>query len=83
MIYDCYAVVNHYGTMDFGHYTAFIKHWKKDDKSGKKEWYLYNDTNVNMIKKETVVTSAAYILFYRCRDWHEANIDGCDFEAMK
>ena len=25
LIYDCYAVSNHYGSMGFGHYTAFCK----------------------------------------------------------
>ena len=25
MIYDCYAVSNHFGNMGFGHYTAFAK----------------------------------------------------------
>jgi len=25
LIYDCYAISNHYGNMGFGHYTAFIK----------------------------------------------------------
>jgi len=25
MIYDLYGVINHYGSMNFGHYTSFVK----------------------------------------------------------
>ena len=28
-IYDLYAVSNHYGSMGFGHYTAFAMNWRE------------------------------------------------------
>lgn len=38
LIYDLYAVSNHYGTLNFGHYTAIAK----NHYNGK--WYDYNDS---------------------------------------
>lgn len=40
LIYDCYAVSNHFGNMGFGHYTAFAV----NPMNGK--WYEYDDSNV-------------------------------------
>jgi|TARA_B110000285_G_C14883125_1_gene494909 hypothetical protein len=53
-----------------------------------KKWYEYDDSNVREISKanlqQTVVTNAAYNLFFRRRDWHEANIEnGVDFDKIK
>jgi ubiquitin C-terminal hydrolase len=81
MIYDCYAVSNHFGNMGFGHYTAFAK----NPLTGK--WYEFDDSRVSGIKdsnlKSTVVTSAAYNLFYRRRDWHEKNMaEGVNFDKL-
>lgn len=81
MIYDCYAVSNHYGNMGFGHYTAYAKNPNTD------RWYEFDDSRVQQISedrvKHTVVTDAAYNLFYRRRDWHERNIkEGISFEQM-
>ena len=68
MIYDCYAVSNHYGAMGYGHYTAFARSIHND------KWYEFDDSMVSEISaenaKEKVVTDAAYSLFYRRRDWH-------------
>ncbi|XP_039281814.1 ubiquitin carboxyl-terminal hydrolase 4 isoform X2 [Nilaparvata lugens] len=57
--YDLYAVSNHYGTMESGHYTAYCLN---PDQS---RWYEFNDTDVIEIQDKNVRTSAAYILFYR------------------
>jgi ubiquitin carboxyl-terminal hydrolase 4/11/15 len=81
MIYDCYAVSNHFGNMGFGHYTAFAKN-PLDDK-----WYEFDDSSVTPIKQsnleETIITGAAYNIFYRRRDWHEKNKkEGIDFDTM-
>jgi ubiquitin C-terminal hydrolase len=54
--YNLYAICNHFGTMDYGHYTAYCKH--------QDTWYDYDDTLVNEISFENVVTNNAYILFY-------------------
>jgi ubiquitin C-terminal hydrolase len=80
MIYDCYAVSNHYGNMGFGHYTAYGKNPLNQ------QWYEFDDSRLQQIKenpKEHVCTGAAYNLFYRRRDWHEKNIkEGCNFEDI-
>lgn len=57
-IYDLYGVCNHSGGALGGHYTAYIK-----NANGK--WYEFNDTNVNEIKEEQVISPRAYCLFYR------------------
>ena len=59
LIYDLYAVSNHYGSLSNGHYTAFAK--------SKNEWYEFDDSNVNRIGESKVITEAAYILFYEKR----------------
>jgi ubiquitin carboxyl-terminal hydrolase 4/11/15 len=62
VIYDLYAVANHYGTMMGGHYTAFCKNFFDQ------KWYEFNDERVSRINEDEVVSSSAYVLFYRRRD---------------
>ena len=80
LIYDCYAISNHYGNMGFGHYTAFAKN-PIDNK-----WYEFDNSRVIKVQidaLENIVTNAAYNLFYRRRDWHQKNMtDGIDFELL-
>ncbi|XP_023033993.1 ubiquitin carboxyl-terminal hydrolase 2 isoform X2 [Drosophila willistoni] len=57
-IYQLYAVSNHYGTMEGGHYTAFCK------SANYKRWYKFDDQIVSTLDTSSVVSSAAYILFY-------------------
>ena len=58
LVYELYGVINHYGSMNFGHYTAYCKN------NGK--WKQYDDSKVSEINDENdVVTDAAYVLFYR------------------
>ena len=59
-IYDLIGVINHYGGESFGHYTAYCLNGKK--------WMEYNDEYVAEIKKDNIITNAAYVLFYRRRD---------------
>lgn len=40
LIYDCYAVSNHFGTSGFGHYTAYCKNPMD------KQWYEFDDSKV-------------------------------------
>lgn len=40
MIYDLFAVSNHYGGLGGGHYTATCKNYKNS------LWYDFNDSNV-------------------------------------
>jgi len=64
--YDLFAVVNHYGRMGFGHYTACARRW--NEKQMCKDWALFDDSTVKKnMSKEQVVTPAAYVLFYRRR----------------
>ena len=57
-VYDLFGVGNHSGGVSGGHYTACIK-----NANGK--WYIFNDTQVNEIKEEHVISTQAYCLFYR------------------
>ena len=82
MIYDLFAVDNHYGGLGGGHYTAFAQNFIDQN------WYEYNgksnleasyialvpndDFTDSAVSKRSnpenaVVTSAAYLLFYRRR----------------
>ncbi|KAJ8711987.1 hypothetical protein PYW08_008941 [Mythimna loreyi] len=56
--YNLYAVSNHYGSMEGGHYTAYCK------SSVYGKWYKYDDHVVTEIPASEVKSSAAYILFY-------------------
>ena len=55
--YDLYAVSQHYGGTGGGHYTACCKNFDK--------WYSYNDSSCSLTSASDVVSSAAYVLFYR------------------
>ncbi|MCJ1310555.1 CSN-associated deubiquitinating enzyme Ubp12 [Agyrium rufum] len=62
LVYDLFAVDNHYGGLGGGHYTAFAKNYNDD------AWYEYNDSQVSRRSDpKYVVTSSAYLLFYRRR----------------
>ena len=71
-IYDCFAVVNHYGRMGFGHYTAYARSWNEQGfVSSMDDWHLYDDSQVRTVHDErAVVSSAAYVLLYRRRIFH-------------
>lgn len=64
MIYDLYAIDNHYGRMGFGHYTAFAR---KLDTKTRDDWYHFDDSHVSSVRSSEVKTNAAYILFYQRR----------------
>ena len=59
--YDLYGVVNHYGSINSGHYTAFIKNRNK-------EWMVCDDSRVYKIDEKKVMHAYAYILFYICQE---------------
>lgn len=52
-IYDLCGVVNHYGALMGGHYTAFARHAA----SGK--WHLYDDNRVSEVR--SMVTSSSFV----------------------
>ena len=60
--YDLFAVSQHYGGTGGGHYTAICKNVDGN-------WYHYNDSSASRASPDNVVTSAAYVLFYRRKNW--------------
>ncbi|XP_063797176.1 ubiquitin carboxyl-terminal hydrolase 19 isoform X3 [Pseudophryne corroboree] len=68
-IYDLYAVINHYGGMIGGHYTAYAR--LPNDKNSQRNdvgWRLFDDSTVTTVDESQVVTRYAYVLFYRRRN---------------
>ena len=61
-LYDCIGVVNHYGDLGSGHYTAFAK----NPYDGK--WRQFDDNRVTIIEPRHVMTEHAYLLFYLRQD---------------
>ena len=59
-IYDLYAVSNHYGSTEYGHYTAFGLN--------REEWYKFDDSSVYKVDESQVCSTAAYVLFYKRKD---------------
>ena len=56
--YDLYGVIEHYGTLNQGHYTAICKN------DG--NWVSYNDSSIKIV--DTPVSKNAYVLFYKMKD---------------
>lgn len=56
--YDLYAVSNHFGSLNGGHYTASVR----NGFGGK--WHYFDDSRVTTITEKEAVTRAAYNLFY-------------------
>ena len=60
-VYDLYAVCNHSGSVQGGHYTSFVK-----NANGK--WYHFNDTSVSEVGVPSqIISPKAYCFFYRKR----------------
>lgn len=59
--------------MAFGHYTAFCKNG--DD------WYDFNDSSVSSVSSDSVVSSGAYVLYYKRKDFYPSG--NIDFESIK
>ena len=63
--YKLYAIINHTGSMNGGHYYSFIKQLNDDNKTFDDQWICCNDSQVNKISEEDAMSSEnAYILFY-------------------
>ncbi|XP_040443567.1 ubiquitin carboxyl-terminal hydrolase 43 [Falco naumanni] len=61
-LYDLYAVCNHHGSMQGGHYTAYCCNALDG------QWYSYDDSRVEGVQEAEVSTRSAYILFYQRRN---------------
>ncbi|KAI5807424.1 hypothetical protein DFH27DRAFT_608193 [Peziza echinospora] len=57
-VYDLYGVCNHYGTLNGGHYTSFVRN------SYDEVWNLFDDSKVSKVSTEEVVSKNAYVLFW-------------------
>ncbi|KAM3618056.1 uncharacterized protein V6R79_014556 [Siganus canaliculatus] len=57
VLYDLYAICNHAGTVNMGHYTACCL-----DENG---WCFYNDSSVTPVSENQLQTNQAYVLFYQ------------------
>uniref|UniRef100_A0A8C5R3A9 ubiquitinyl hydrolase 1 n=1 Tax=Leptobrachium leishanense TaxID=445787 RepID=A0A8C5R3A9_9ANUR len=62
VLYDLYAVCNHHGSLQGGHYTAYCRN------SLDGRWYGYDDSNVEHVMEDEVCTRGAYLLFYQKRN---------------
>ena len=56
--YELFGICNHSGGCLGGHYTSFVK-------NANNKWYHFNDTIVNEIKPEQLITNKAYCYFYK------------------
>lgn len=56
--YRLYAIIEHAGTLEAGHYDTIIYQNQKD------KWFKFIDQNVQIIKKEKAHSQDAYVLFY-------------------
>lgn len=56
--FELYAVANHEGSLQYGHYYA-------DCKKSNGNWYRFNDAQVTEIGEDALRGEAAYVLFYR------------------
>ena len=67
--YNLFAVCNHYGSLGGGHYNAYALN------AITKKWYLFDDSAVSNINENEIVSSSAYVLFYRREDVDPLKID--------
>jgi len=58
-IYELYAIINHMGSYELGHYTSFCKNLNGS-------WYYYDNNNVSKVNIK-VSSSNYYMLFYRLK----------------
>ena len=56
--YELRAVISHFGSAEAGHYVAAVSRYNTQD------WTMYDDSRVDSISKEDVITKNAYILMY-------------------
>ena len=75
VLYDCYAISNHSGTLHGGHYTAYCRHpfrgGTEDEAATEEAWHLYNDRAVSGTSPDRVVTGEAYLMFFE-RKGHDS-----------
>lgn len=75
LVYDLFAVDNHYGGLGGGHYTAYGKNFMDDN------WYYFDDSSTSPRNASDSVTNAAYLLFYRRRN-SNVHLGGPNFDKV-
>lgn len=73
MIYDLYAVTNHFGSLEGGHYTSYCRD------AHRQQWYHFDDTKITAVDEQSVRSKNAYILFYIRRD---SNLHSAAFHPL-
>lgn len=58
-VYSLFAVVNHHGTFQHGHYTSFVRLAQPGG-----QWFLCDDESIHMASSTDVLESEGYMLFY-------------------
>ena len=66
---------NHFGSLGFGHYTAFAQNWKTG------EWYNYDDSSHSRCNESKIVSESAYNLFYRKRNY--LDLENIDYDKIR
>ncbi|KAI8866019.1 cysteine proteinase, partial [Ramicandelaber brevisporus] len=56
--YNLFAVSNHYGNLDGGHYYSFVKAPLSE------QWFVLEDRNVKTLATQDICIDQAYVLFY-------------------
>ncbi|KAJ3292387.1 hypothetical protein HDU79_001471 [Rhizoclosmatium sp. JEL0117] len=54
--YSLFGVVNHQGSLETGHYTAYVK--------SRGDWFLFDDHTVTLATQRDVLASKVYMCFY-------------------
>jgi ubiquitin C-terminal hydrolase len=92
--YELYAIITHFGTMNSGHYTAFAKSFNPpgstqytEKRPTDNKWFYFDDDRVTVIpdmaeymKKDTKILKAAYVLFYRQKNYANKLVVKQDFK---
>lgn len=74
LLYELYGVVEHRGSLSFGHYTAYVKchgqlagatNPRPPGESTRHQWYCTSDTHISEASQSAVDSSQAYLLFYK------------------
>ena len=67
--YNLFGVINHYGSLSYGHYTSVVKN------PFSKKWFKYDDDKVMEVQESQIAKEHAYILFYIRKDVEEKHLD--------
>ena len=68
-LYDLFAVANHYGGLNGGHYISYCKNFLNN------KLFEFNDSFISEIHQKKIVSSSAYLLFYKRKNSFFQNIE--------